>query len=366
MMQFFLTLLTLVASKSAGIGARSSTYGYTRTSHGRAMIGGEWLESRSGTNCDQPFSNCVTYGAGNTAPDGREVERLMAYSDGTCAMRGCVEVSTQVDCDYWASVLEPNGLATKNGGGDTCSGTSSRCFIEDTDVQWCDTAPANGVCTETDKCLCKCIVREDSPSTWSPYDTNMFGYAYTTPDRVADGTYLAISQASAGDAEHLYTFTKGDCSSRYCKSVLSEQDCRGASEVIPGATYVQPTTTRSPFVPEGPISDMLAARGEFCEHDNGCSYDIESKTVTQCDRPSYSFKCTEQSPCMCLCVVTQYSGMELSFSNMIGYVYDSFQEVPAGIAFLAAFGFMSTMYVLVRFCLFCKKKEYLPIEQPQS
>merc|ERR1719285_1310646 len=124
MIHFFLTLLTLVASKGAGVGARSSTYGYTRTTHGRAMIGGEWLESRSGTNCDNDkhFSSCVTYGAGNTAPDGREVERLMAYSNGTCAMRGCVEVSTSEDCDYWASVLEHNGLAR---GGDTCSSTSS-------------------------------------------------------------------------------------------------------------------------------------------------------------------------------------------------------------------------------------------------
>jgi len=206
-----------------------------------------------------------------------------------------------------------------------------------------------------------------SRTTWSPPSMNVFGYPYTTADRVSDGTYLAISQSIADEAEHLYTFHTGDCSSRDCKAVSSwnqERDCRIASDLIPGATYVQATTTRDPFIPDD-IVDDFAEKGLFCDQDNSCSYDIMSKTVTQCD--AYTSGCTARSPCLCLCVIAENAGIEMAFSSVIGYVYDSFQDVSAGIAFLAAFGFMSTMYALVRICLYCKgKKEYLPIEQPQN
>merc|ERR1719383_37364 len=192
---------------------------------------------------------------------------------------------------------------------------------------------------------------------------NAFGYLYTTADRVADGTYLATSQTSGDDVEDLYTFHTGECGTRYCQTVI-DRDCRSASELIPGAEYVQATTDRSPFTPDEKPFDTNPTLEPSCDQDNGCSYDTMTKTVTQCD--TYAGLCTERSPCLCLCVIGEEAGIRMYFSNLIGYVYDSFQEVSAGIAFLAAFGFMSTMYALVRACLFCKKQEYLPIEQPQN
>lgn len=157
------------------VGARSSTYGYTRTSSSRSMVGGYWLMSRSGTNCGSyASSSCTTYGStgcgrtsncGRTSSNGQEVERLVAYPDGTCAQRGCVEVNTESDCSYWARVTGDSLGSTNDGGLDTCSrGSASKCFREGTDIQWCGSAPFPGRCTSSNQCLCKCIVGEESSS----------------------------------------------------------------------------------------------------------------------------------------------------------------------------------------------------------
>lgn len=91
----------------------------------------------------------------------------MAYTSGKCSDRGCVEVSTQDDCSYWAGVTgDTTSLEGKIGGGDTCGSAAARCFREGNDVQWCGSNPSNayGQCRPTQQCLCKCIVGEEDSS----------------------------------------------------------------------------------------------------------------------------------------------------------------------------------------------------------
>jgi len=168
-------LLFAELSFAKTVGARSSTYGYTRTSSSRSMVGGYWLMSRSGTNCGSySSSSCQNYGStgcrnsncGKDASDGKETERLVAYPDGTCAQRGCIEVSTESDCSYWASATgDSSSTANIISSYDTCArGAASRCFREGTDIQWCGSNPNPGRCTSNEQCLCKCIIGEESSS----------------------------------------------------------------------------------------------------------------------------------------------------------------------------------------------------------
>lgn len=168
-------LLFAELSFAKTVGSRSSTYGYTRTSSSRSMVGGYWLMSRSGSNCGYGSSTCQNYGStgcrnsncGKTASDGKEVERLVAYPDGTCAQRGCLDVDSETDCSYWASATGDSSLSAHKGGSliDTCArGAASQCFREGTDIQWCASSPRPGSCTPNTQCLCKCIVGEDSSS----------------------------------------------------------------------------------------------------------------------------------------------------------------------------------------------------------
>merc|ERR1719219_519186 len=138
-------LLFAELSFAKTVGARSSTYGYTRTSSSRSMVGGYWLMSRSGTNCGAyASSRCSTYGSngqGRTSSNGQEVERLVAYPDGSCSDRGCVEVDSETDCSYWARVTGDSGGSVNVFGEPTCSrGSASKCFREGTDIQWCASA----------------------------------------------------------------------------------------------------------------------------------------------------------------------------------------------------------------------------------
>jgi len=171
-------LLFAELSFAKTVGARSSTYGYTRTSSSRSMVGGYWLMSRSGSNCGSySSSNCNTYGTRNCGANqncgaksskGEEVERLVAYPDGKCSDRGCVEVSSQSDCSYWAGVTgDTTSLERNIAGLDTCNrGAAARCFRENTDIQWCESIPSNAYnqCRPNEQCLCKCIVGEEDSS----------------------------------------------------------------------------------------------------------------------------------------------------------------------------------------------------------
>jgi len=162
-------LLFAELSFAKTVGARSTTYGYTRTSSSRSMVGGYWLMSRSGSNCGSygSSSSCRTYGNSKTATDGKEVERLMAYTSGKCSDRGCVEVSTQADCSYWAGALGDSSLERNIAGADVCNrGATARCFKQNNDIQWCGSNPSNAYeqCRPQAECLCKCIVGEESSS----------------------------------------------------------------------------------------------------------------------------------------------------------------------------------------------------------